>query len=174
MSEKLPPQGAAGPRPAAGAGTPRGAGPASVAALSHVAIAVREADALAEVLVSALGARRGEEELLDDGALRVVFLHLGPVTLELLEPRSPGHPVAKFLESRGPGLHHVSLEVQDLVGQLAQAKAAGARLIDETPRPGAHGTQVAFLHPRSFGGVLLELCQAPSTGPGQAHPSSGR
>lgn len=140
-----------------------GAPNSPITALSHVAIAVREADPLVEVLVNALGATRGGEELLDDGALRVVFVHLGPVTLELLEPRSPEHTVAKFLESRGPGLHHVSLQVTDLVAQLAQARASGARLIDESPRQGAHGSQVAFLHPKSFGGMLVELCQARSS-----------
>jgi len=134
-------------------------GRGTVTALSHVAIAVREADPLVRALVDGLGATRGEEEVLDGGALRVVFVHLGPVTLELLEPRSAEHTVAKFLDARGPGLHHVSLEVSDLAGTLAQARAAGVKLVDETPRAGAHGTQVAFLHPKSFGGVLLELCQ---------------
>ena len=153
MSEQAPPYDS-GP---AAAGDRDGS---NITALSHIAIAVREADALAQVLVAALGATLGREELLDNGALRVVFVHLGPVTLELLEPRSPEHTVAKFLHARGPGLHHVSLEVNDLVAQLARAKAAGARLIDETPRPGAHGTQVAFLHPKSTGGVLVELCQS--------------
>jgi methylmalonyl-CoA/ethylmalonyl-CoA epimerase len=133
--------------------------PARVTALSHVAIATREADALADTLVAALGARRGAEEMLDGGALRVLFVHLGPVTLELLEPRSGGHTVAKFLDARGPGLHHVSLEVDDLEAHLAAAKASGARLIDEHGRPGAHGSTVAFLHPKSLGGVLVELCQ---------------
>jgi methylmalonyl-CoA/ethylmalonyl-CoA epimerase len=131
-----------------------------IRALSHVAIAVREADPLVETLVVALGATRGGEELLDDGGLRVVFVHLGPVTLELLEPRRADHTVAKFLETRGPGLHHVSLEVGDLAAYLARARAAGVRLIDESPRAGAHGSQVAFLHPKSLGGVLVELCQA--------------
>lgn len=130
-----------------------------VTQLSHVAIAVREADPLVETFVNALGASRGGEELLDDGGLRVVFVHLGPVTIELLEPRRADHTVAKFLETRGPGLHHVSLEVRDIVAQLASAKAAGVRLIDESPRKGAHDSQVAFLHPKSFGGVLVELCQ---------------
>ena len=78
-------------------------GPA-VVALSHVAIAVREADPLVATLVAALGAVRGSEELLDGGTLRIVFVHLGPVTIELLEPRSPDHTVAKFLDARGPGL----------------------------------------------------------------------
>lgn len=127
--------------------------------LSHVAIAVREADPLVETFVNALGATKGGEELLDNGGLRVVFVHLGPVTIELLEPKRHDHTVAKFLETRGPGLHHVSLETSDIVAQLATAKAAGVRLIDEAPRKGAHDSQVAFMHPKSFGGVLVELCQ---------------
>ena len=142
-----------------------------VVGLSHVAIAVQAADPLADLLVAALGARRGEEELLDQGALRVVFVHLGPVTLELLEPRGGEHTVARFVATRGQGLHHVSFDVRDLVGHLAQAKAAGIRLIDETPRQGAGGTKVAFLHPSSLGGVLVELCETPPAGspaePGQ-------
>lgn len=135
----------------------------SVRGLSHIALATPDADALAATLIASLGAVRGHEELLDGGALRVVFLALGPVTFELLEPRSPDHTVAKFLATRGPGLHHVSLEVDDLAGTLAAVKASGARAIDETPRPGAHGTQVAFLHPKSLGGVLIELCQSKTT-----------
>ena len=132
------------------------------AKLSHIALATRDADALAATLGATLGATRGEEELLDGGTLRVVFRHAGSVTWELLAPRSPEHPVAKFLERRGAGLHHVSLEVPDLAAALARARAAGVRLIDERPRPGAHGTQVAFLHPASLGGVLIELCQSRS------------
>lgn len=139
-------------------GGPEGA--PRVSGLSHIAIAVREADPLAAILVAALGATRGDEELLDGGALRVVFVRLGPVTLELLEPRSPDHTVAKFLAKRGEGLHHVSLEVPDLEGALAGCREAGVRLIDEAPRPGAHGSRVAFLSPGSLGGVLVELCQA--------------
>ena len=139
---------------------PYGGAGGDVLGLSHVAIAVREADALVKTLVEALGARRGEEELLDDGGLRVVFVHLGPVTIELLEPQRADHTVAKFLETRGPGLHHVSLEVEDVTAHLARAKAAGVRLIDEAPRAGAHGSRVAFLHPKSMGGVLVELCEA--------------
>ncbi len=133
--------------------------PVKVTGLSHVAIATPDADALARTLVASLGATRESEELLDAGGLRVVFVRLGPVMFELLEPKRPDHTVAKFLEKRGPGLHHVSLEVADIAAALAQAKAAGAPLIDETARPGAHGSQVAFLHPRGMGGVLVELCQ---------------
>ena len=130
-----------------------------VAALSHVAIATPNADALATTLVAALGAERGDEELLDGGALRVLFVRLGPLTLELLEPKNPTHTVARFLEKRGPGLHHVSLEVSGIEEALASCRAAGVQLIDESPRPGAHGTRVAFLHPKSLGGVLVELSE---------------
>lgn len=134
---------------------------APVTGLSHVAIATPDADALAATLVASLGATRGGEEVLDQGTLRVLFVHAGPVTFELLQPLADTHTVAKFLRERGPGLHHVSLEVRDIAAQLAAAQAAGARAIDATPRPGAHGSTVAFLHPKSFGGVLLELCQEP-------------
>src|SRR5262249_41222441 len=129
-----------------------------VMGLAHVAIATREADALAATLASSLGATRGHEELLDGGALRGPFGHLGPVAVEVLGPRTAEHTVGKFLEARGPGLHHVSLEVADLEAALAQAREAGVRLIDEKPRAGSHGTSIAFLHPKSLGGVLLELC----------------
>ena len=130
-----------------------------ITSLAHVAIATADADALATTLGTALGATRGAEELLDEGRLRVVFVHLGPVTLELLEPRSPENTVAKFLERRGPGLHHVSFEVADMNGALARAKSAGVTPIDETPRAGAHGSEVAFLHPKSLFGTLVELCR---------------
>ncbi len=140
----------------------------SVTGLSHVAIAVPDADPVAARLVAAFGGVRGAEEILDGGALRVLFVRLGPVTIELLEPRSPDHTVAKFLAKRGPGLHHVSLEVADLGASLAHSRAAGARLIDETPRAGAHGSRVAFVHPEGFGGVLFELCQ--STEPESQEP----
>lgn len=146
-------------------GSGDGANTGPVVGLAHIAIAVREAEPLAATLVAALGATRGDEELLDGGALRVVFVQLGPITFELLEPRSPGHTVAKFLDQRGEGLHHVSFAVKDLEATLADCREAGVRLIDETPRGGAHGTRVAFLHPKSLGGVLLELCQASRTDP---------
>ncbi len=134
---------------------------APVTGLSHVAIATPDADALAATFVASLGARRGGEEVLDQGTLRVLFVHLGPVTFELLQPLADTHTVAKFLRERGPGLHHVSLEVRDIAAQLATVQATGARAIDAAPRPGAHGSTVAFLHPKSFGGVLLEMCQEP-------------
>ncbi len=153
--------GSRGPGGSPGGG-PRG-GPAGgdITGLAHVAIAARAADPLAELLVSAFGATRGAEELVDGGTLRIVFVHLGPVTIELLEPRSAEHTVAKFLDTRGPGLHHVSLEVADLRATLERCRGAGIKLIDEDPRRGADGARVAFLHPKSLGGVLFELCEPP-------------
>lgn len=141
--------------------------PGGITGLAHVAIATRDADALAATLVGALGAVRGEEELLENGALRVLFVRFGPVTIELLEPRRADHTIAKFLDQRGPGLHHVSFEVSDIEAALAQAKQEGVRLIDETPRAGAHGSRVAFLHPKSLGGVLVELCEGSKPRPPQ-------
>jgi len=135
--------------------------PGPVTAISHVAIAPPDADALAATLAAALGAKRGEEEMLDGGELRVLFAHVGPLTLELLEPRSVHHTVARFVGKRGPGLHHVSLEVASIEDVLARCRAAGVQLIDESPRAGAAGTRVAFLHPRSLGGVLVELVERP-------------
>ncbi len=130
-----------------------------VTGLSHIAIATRDASLLSASLTGALGCTVGHEEILDEGTLRVLFLHLGPVTFELLEPLAPDHTVAKFLDQRGPGLHHVSLEVPDVSQALDRARAAGVKLVDAEPREGADGTLVAFLHPKSLGGVLIELCQ---------------
>lgn len=156
----------AGPRDVPGGGVPggvpagpEGAGGVPGARLSHIAIATPDADTLAATFVAALGGERTGEEVLDQGALHVVFVRVGDVTFELLEPRSPEHTVAKFLEKRGSGLHHVSLDVPDVAAALERARAAGAQLVDPAPRPGAHGTRVAFLHPRSFGGVLVEVSE---------------
>jgi methylmalonyl-CoA/ethylmalonyl-CoA epimerase len=126
--------------------------------LAHVAVAVPDADEAAAAFAHALGAVRGEEEVLDDGTLRVVFLHLGSLVVELLEPR-PGHTVSHFLEKRGAGLHHICLDVPDVEATLARCKGAGIEAIDPRPRPGAHGARVAFLHPKSLAGVLVELRQ---------------
>lgn len=131
----------------------------SPARLAHVALATPDATALASTFVTALGGSLEGEELLDAGALRVVFVRVGDVLFELLEPRTPEHTVAKFLARRGPGLHHVSLEVPDAGAALAHARAAGVEPVDAAPRPGAHGSRVAFLHPRSLGGVLIEFTE---------------
>jgi methylmalonyl-CoA/ethylmalonyl-CoA epimerase len=92
--------------------------------------------------------------------VRAHFIQVGDATLEMLEATAEDSPIAKFVAKRGPGLHHVALRVDDIVAALAELKARGVRLIDEAPRPGAHGSLVAFIHPASAHGVLVELKQA--------------
>ncbi len=126
----------------------------------HLGVAVADLEAALAAYTAGLGlAVHGVEEVPSDG-VRVAMLPLADGRIELLEPTSPAGPVGRFLADRGPGLHHVALAVPDLNAALEQARRAGLRLIDETPRPGAGGRRVAFIHPRSLGGVLIELCQA--------------
>jgi methylmalonyl-CoA epimerase len=91
--------------------------------------------------------------------VRAHFVPVGDAALELLEPTADDSPIAKYVGKRGPGLHHITLRVDDIAAALAQLKARGVRLIDEAPRPGAHGSLVAFVHPSSAHGVLVELKQ---------------
>ncbi|MCA1814124.1 MAG: methylmalonyl-CoA epimerase [Halobacteriales archaeon] len=127
--------------------------------LDHIGIAV---PALAEARAfweGKLGLHAKGEEDVPSQRVRVCFLPIGESKLELLEPTSPDSTIAKFLEKRGPGLHHVAFEVPDIRAALAEAKAQGIQLIDQEPRPGAANKLVAFLHPRDTGGVLTELVQ---------------
>lgn len=133
--------------------------------IDHVAIAVADRDASAKSLSGLFGLAPGAREQVADQATDVAFLHPSAdhatnAALEICAPAGPtgNGPLVKFLARRGPGLHHVCFEVDDLPGALATLKAAGVRLIDEQPRPGARGHQVAFLHPAATGGVLFELC----------------
>jgi methylmalonyl-CoA/ethylmalonyl-CoA epimerase len=103
----------------------------------------------------------GGEEVAGD-AVRVSFLPLGEARLELLEPVGAEGPVQKFLANRGPGVHHICLEVEDLAGMLQRLKQRGVELIDQEPRRGAHDTLVAFVHPKSANGVLVELVESSS------------
>lgn len=128
--------------------------------VDHIAIAVASlADALPafERLSGASGSP--PEEVAEQG-VRAVFVGSGAGRLELLEPTTPDSPVARFLAKRGPGLHHVAYRVPDVAAALAELAAAGMDLIDRVPRAGAHGRQVAFVHPRSASGVLVELVSA--------------
>ncbi|HEX9611525.1 MAG TPA: methylmalonyl-CoA epimerase [Gemmatimonadales bacterium] len=125
--------------------------------VAHVGIAVASiADALA-FYRDVLGLIPGTPET-GDGAT-IVSLRLGDVSVELLEPRDPASPVAKFLAKRGPGIHHICYRVADLDQALARCRAAGYTLVDETPRRGASGRRIAFLHPKATAGVLLELTE---------------
>jgi methylmalonyl-CoA/ethylmalonyl-CoA epimerase len=132
-------------------------------AINHIGIAVKSIDAHRAFYEQTLGARfEGIEEVADQ-KVKVGFFLMGPpgheVRLELLEPTSPESPVAAFLEKRGEGLHHVAYTVDNIQQRLDALATGGVRLIDAKPRPGAHHTQIAFLHPKSSCGVLTELCQ---------------
>lgn len=126
--------------------------------LDHVGIAVADLSAALAFYRDALGLEIEAPEIVAHH-LRVQFIPAGEAALELLEATADDSPIRKFLEKRGPGLHHITLRVDDIRAALAQLKAKGVRLIDETPREGAHGSLVAFIHPASAHGVLVELKQ---------------
>lgn len=128
--------------------------------LDHVGIAVRSLAEAIPAFEAALGVTASEAEVVEDQKVRVVFLKTGEPGIELLEPTAPDGPIGKFLEKRGEGIHHLSFEVDDLQAALARCRAAGLHLIDEQPRKGAAGKLIAFLHPKSTNGVLIELSQA--------------
>ena len=136
-------------------------------AVNHIGIAVRDIAAHRPFYEDVLGARfDGIEEVADQG-VRVAFFLVGApgheVRLELLEPLHDASPVAKHIAQRGEGLHHVAYTVDDIDARLAALKAADVRLVDDTPRAGAHHTRIAFLHPKASGSVLTELCQPAPT-----------
>ena len=127
------------------------------ARLAHIGIAVPSLDAILPFYRDILGL--ASVPLDDADGARIAGLDAGGALVELLEPRLPGSPVAKFLDTRGPGIHHLCFAVPDLDAALARCAQAGLRLIDETPRRGAEGKRIAFLHPSSTGGVLIELTE---------------
>ncbi|MDQ2930190.1 MAG: methylmalonyl-CoA epimerase [Gemmatimonadota bacterium] len=127
------------------------------ARIAHIGIAVRAIDEILPFYRDLLGL--DEHPLDDSDGARIAGLAAGDQLVELLEPRSPDSPISKFLERRGPGIHHICFAVQDLDSTLARCRATGIRLIDETPRMGAEGKRIAFLHPASTGGVLIELTE---------------
>lgn len=128
--------------------------------ISHLGIATKDIEEALRFWEDALGLANVHTETVEDQKVRVAMLPVGETRIELLEPTSSDSPISKFLEKRGGGIHHVAVEVEDIEASLAKLKAEGARLIDEKPRPGAEGCLVAFVHPASAGGVLLELTQS--------------
>ncbi|REJ38256.1 MAG: methylmalonyl-CoA epimerase [Bacillota bacterium] len=129
-----------------------------IQAIDHIGIAVADLD---EALAawSRLGLDRPVIEDVPEQGVRVAMLPVGGGKIELLAPLSPDSPVGRFLERRGPGLHHVALRVDDIEAALAEAEARGLELIDRQPRIGAGGARIAFVHPRSTGGTLVGFCQ---------------
>ena len=127
--------------------------------VDHIGIATREIDSALSLWRDALGLEVDSTEEVTEQGVRVTMLSVGESHIELLEPLSSDSPVGKFLDKRGPGIHHVAIRVNDIKAALSRLKAKGTRLIDETPRIGAGGCLVAFVHPGSVDGVLLELVQ---------------
>ena len=127
--------------------------------IEHIGIATPRLDEALKFWRDSLGLEVTHTEVVEEQGVRVAMLPLGEPRVELLEPTGPDTPVAKFLEKRGPGIHHVAIRVPDIRAALSRLKAEGARLIDEEPRVGAGGCLVAFVHPSTSGGVLLELVQ---------------
>jgi methylmalonyl-CoA/ethylmalonyl-CoA epimerase len=129
------------------------------AIIDHIGIAVGDIGASLRFFRDTLGLDVEAPEEVPSQRVRVTFLPAGESSLELLEPTSDESPVARYLAKRGAGMHHLAFRVDDIRASLAELKARGVRLIDETPRPGAHGSLVAFIHPSSTDGVLVELKQ---------------
>jgi methylmalonyl-CoA epimerase len=132
--------------------------------IDHLGIAVPDLEAARRVFTERLGFRVVEEEDVPDQRVRVVKLDAGGSHLELLESTDPDGPVGRWVAKRGAGIHHLTLRVEDLAATLAELEAAGVELIDRVPRTGAGGMKIAFLHPRSTAGILVELCEAPARG----------
>ncbi len=128
--------------------------------LDHIGIAVRSIEAAS--IYAALGLSIDHIETVESQGVRTAFLSVGDSNLELLEPTRPDSSVAKFIEKRGEGIHHLCFRVTDLENQLRDLQAKGFRLINEHPVPGAHGCRVAFLHPAAGNGVLIELSEKES------------
>lgn len=128
--------------------------------ISHIGIAVANIEESAPFYRDVLGMEFEGTEVVAEQKVKVAFFVIGESRIELLEPTADDSPVAKFLAKNGPGVHHVAYEVADLEQRLKQLKTEGVRLIDETPRTGAHKTKIAFMHPKASGGVLTELCQS--------------
>lgn len=138
--------------------------------IEHIGIATPEIDEALKFWRDALGLQVVEVEEVAEQGVRVAMLPVGEPRVELLEPTSEASPIAKFLAKRGPGIHHIAVRVDDIRATLRRLQEGGARLIDESPRVGAGGCLVAFVHPSAAGGVLLELVE--HTSPSGEHHKS--
>ena len=127
--------------------------------IDHIGVAVESIDDALKFYQEYLGVECEHVEEVPDQKVKVAFLPVGESNIELLEPTSDDSPVKKHLEKKGAGVHHVALHVNDIKKSLDDLKGKGVKLIDEEPRDGAHGAKIAFIHPKSTGGTLVELCQ---------------
>jgi len=129
--------------------------------INHLGIASPTLDDAMGRMAKLFGMEAEHVEEVVEQRVRTAFFPVGPSTLEYLESTDPEGPVGKFLEKKGPGIHHVAFEVDDVDGAVQELIAKGVRMIDKEPRAGAHGCRIAFIHPAETGGVLMELCQSP-------------
>jgi methylmalonyl-CoA epimerase len=127
--------------------------------IDHIGIAVKSLTDAIKVYEDAMGLKVSGYDQVDDQGVRIAMLNVGESRIELLEPTGPESPIEKFMTKRGEGIHHIAVTVDDIEKALERLKAAGVRLVDSTPRRGAHNTRTAFIHPSSMHGVLLELVQ---------------
>ncbi len=127
--------------------------------IDHIGIAVPDLETALAPYVEGLGIQVAHREEVASQNVRVAMMPVGETNIELLEPTSEDSPIAKVLEGRGPGIHHIAIAVDDIEAAMERMNAAGVRMIDTEPRPGAGGTKVAFAHPKAFGGVLVELVE---------------
>ena len=130
--------------------------------ISHLGIASPTLQEAMDRLDKIFGIQAEHIEEVADQKVRAAFFAVGETNLELLFPTSPESPIAKHLEKRGPGIHHIAWRVDDLVAAIAKLKGAGLQMIHDAPRPGSHGTKIAFVHPKATGGVLMELVEDPN------------
>ncbi len=128
--------------------------------LMHVGVAVKNLEESIALFSKLFQLNRVEREEVESQRVRLAFFDVGNTSIELTEATDIDSPIAKFIQKRGEGVHHLSFEVEDLTAELGRLKAAGFQLIDEKPRRGAGGHLIAFIHPRSTNGVLVELCQS--------------
>ncbi len=128
--------------------------------IDHIGVAVEDIDAAMELYRDGLGMREQHRETVESFGVEAVLLEVGDGHVELLRPLSPESAVGRYLEKNGPGIHHVAYQTDDIDSALGEVRAAGLRLIDEEPRTGIRQSRVAFLHPKTTGGVLTELVEA--------------
>ena len=129
--------------------------------IHHIAVAVKNIEEGAKFYQDVLGLTLSDIEVVPAQKTRAGFFKIGETNIELVQPSEPDSPLVKFLETKGQGIHHICFEVDDIESELKDYLEKGATMIDLKPRPGSHNTKVAFIHPKSSSGVLIELCEFP-------------
>ncbi len=127
--------------------------------IEHIGIAVKDLETSNMVFEKLFGAPAYKMEEVASEGVKTSFFMNGPNKIELLEATNPDSPIAKFIEKKGEGIHHIAFDVEDIVSEIARLKTEGFQILNETPKKGADNKLVAFLHPKSTNGVLIELCQ---------------